>query len=162
VKFKDYATDSPNLDKLKSNGGKLLTWHGGSDPLILPYGSWEYWGRVFEQYGGPANTDGFFRAFFFPGVGHCGGGAAPQPPNMFNVLVDWVENGVAPDYLVGTQNLGGGAVRTRKVCKYPNETVYNGSGSTDAEANFHCVTHEQVPEDLAAYMISAPRYSQAP
>jgi feruloyl esterase len=162
VKFKDYATDSPNLDKLKDHGGKLLTWHGGSDPLILPFGSWEYWGGVFEQYGGPANTDGFFRAFFFPGVGHCGGGAAPQPPNMFNVLVNWVENGAAPDYLVGTQNLGGGAVRTRKVCKYPNEAVYNGTGSTDVEANFHCVTHEQVPADLAAYMVSAPRYSQAP
>lgn len=162
VKFKDYATDSPNLDKLRDHGGKLLTWHGGSDPLILPFGSWEYWGRVFDRYGGPANTDGFFRAFSFPGVGHCGGGAAPQPPNMFNVLVDWVENGVAPDYLVGIQNLGGGAVRTRKICKYPDEAVYNGIGSTDTEANFHCVTHEQVPEDLATYMVSAPRYRQAP
>jgi tannase/feruloyl esterase len=158
VKFKDYGTDSPNLDKLKNKGAKLLTWHGGSDPLILPYGSWEYWGRVLDQYGGPANTDSFFRAFFFPGVGHCGGGAAPQPPNMFDVLVNWVENGVAPDHLVGTQ----GAVRTRKICKYPNEAVYTGSGSTDDQANFQCVVNSQVPADLAAYMVSAPRYHQAP
>ncbi|HEX5957754.1 MAG TPA: tannase/feruloyl esterase family alpha/beta hydrolase [Hyphomicrobiaceae bacterium] len=158
VKFKDYATDSPNLDKLKNKGGKLITWHGGSDPLILPYGSWEYWGRVFDQYGGPAHTDGFFRAFFFPGVGHCGGGSAPQPPNMFDALVNWVENGVAPDYLVGTQ----GTLRTRKICKYPNEAVYNGTGSTDDEANFHCVVNSQVPADLSAYMVSAPRFKQAP
>ena len=158
VKFKDYATDSPNLDKLKNRGGKLITWHGGSDPLILPYGSWEYWGRVFDRYGGPANTDSFFRAFFFPGVGHCGGGAAPQPPNMFNALVNWVENGVAPDHLVAAQ----GVVRTRKICRYPNEATYSGTGSTDDEANFHCAVNSQVPADLSAYMVSAPRYKQAP
>jgi hypothetical protein len=160
VKVGHLAADNPVLDKLKNRGGKLLTWHGGADPLILPYGSWEYWGRVFNQYGGPANTDSFFRAFFFPGVGHCGGGAAPQPPSMFDVLVNWVENGVAPDYLVGSQGVG--VTRTRKICKYPNESVYSGSGSTDDQANFQCAVNTQVPADLAAYMVSAPRFNQAP
>jgi feruloyl esterase len=160
VKFKNFATDSTNLNKLRDRGGKLLTWHGGGDPLILPFGSWEYWGRVFKRYGGPANTDSFFRAFFFPGVGHCAGGAAPQPPNLFNVLVDWVENGNAPDFLIGTQTMG--ASRTRKICKYPNEAVYTGSGSTDDEANFMCVVNTQIPQDLEDYMKTARRYKQAP
>lgn len=77
---------------------------------------------------------------------------------MFDVMVNWVENGVAPDYLVGTQ----GAVRTRKICKYPNEAVYTGSGSTDDQANFKCVVNSTVPADLSAYTVSAPRYNQAP
>ena len=76
--------------------------------------------------------------------------------------MNWVENGVAPDHLVGTQNLGGGNTRTRKVCKYPNEAVYTGPGSTDDEANFQCVVNSKVPADLSAYMVSAPRYKQAP
>lgn len=162
VKVKLYAADNPVLDKVKNSGGKLLTWHGGADPLILPYGSWEYWSRVFNYYGAPANADSFFRAFFFPGVGHCGGGSAPQPPNMFEVLVNWVENGVAPDHLVATQNLGGGVTRTRKVCKYPNDAVYSGSGSTDDEANFHCVVNATEPADLAAFTLAAKRFNQAP
>lgn len=161
IKEARFAADNVNLDKLRSHGAKLLTWHGGSDQLILPYGSWEYWGRLFDRYGGPAGTDAFFRAFSFPGVQHCGGGAAPQPPDLFNVLVDWVENGVAPEYVIGTQSLGGGATRTRKVCKYPNEAAYNGAGSTNDQASFSCVVHEQVPADLKAYMQSAARFRQA-
>jgi feruloyl esterase len=161
VKIGHLAGDDPSLDKLRNGGGKLLTWHGGNDPLILPYGSWEYWGRVFDHHGGPANTQDFFRAFLFPGVGHCGGGAAPQPPNMFDVLVNWVENGVAPDHLIGTQNLAGGGVRTRKVCKYPDEAVYGGGSANDHES-FRCAVNERVPADLEAYMQSAPRFNQAP
>jgi hypothetical protein len=161
IKAARFGADNVNLDKLRARGGKLLTWHGGNDPLILPYGSWEYWGRLFEHHGGPAGTEEFFRAFFFPGVGHCGGGAAPQPPGLFDVLVNWVENGVAPDYLIGTQNLGGGVTRTRKICKYPDEAVYNGSGSTNDEVNFSCVVNAQVPADLQAYMQTAARFRQA-
>jgi hypothetical protein len=159
IKEARVGADNVNLDKLRSRGGKLLTWHGANDTLILPYGSWEYWGRLFDRYGGPAGTQDFFRAFSFPGVGHCGGGAAPQPPNLFEVLVSWVENGVAPDYLVGTQSLG--ASRTRKICKYPDQAVYDGSGSTDDHNSFSCVVNSQVPADLAAYMQSAARFRQA-
>jgi feruloyl esterase len=161
IKVARLGADNTNLDVLRSRGGRLLTWHGGNDPLILPFGSLEYWGRLFERYGGPQNTDDFFRAFFFPGVGHCGGGAAPQPPDLFDVLVNWVENGVAPDHLVGTQNLGGGATRTRKICKYPNEAQYVGTGSTNEQENFRCVVNESVPADLQAYMRTAPRFDQA-
>ena len=75
--------------------------------------------------------------------------------------MSWVENGVAPDYLTGTQNLGGGVTRTRKICKYPNEAVYGGTGSTNDHNNFQCVVNAQVPVDLEAYMKTAPRFRQA-
>ena len=100
---------------------------------------------MFSYYGGPANTDSFFRAFWFPGVAHVSGGAAPQPPAMFDIMVNWVENGVAPDYVVASQNLGGGVTRTRKICKYPNEGVYTGSGSSDDQANWVCQVNAQIP-----------------
>jgi len=30
-------------------------------------------------------------------IDHNRGGAGPQPQNLFGALLDWVENGVAPD-----------------------------------------------------------------
>ena len=64
----------------------------------------------------------FYRYFPYPGNGHCGGGTGPQINEgaLFSTLVNWVENGVAPDFVVGSQNLGGGVTRTRKICMYPN------------------------------------------
>ena len=79
--------------------------------------------------------------------GHCGGGTGPQINGdmLFSALVNWVENGVAPDFVVGSQNLGGGVTRTRKICMYPNVPVYNGSGSTDDQANFTCQVQNSDP-----------------
>lgn len=51
----------------------------------------------------------------------------------------WVENGVAPDYVIAQVN----STRTRKVCMYPNTPAYTGSGSTDDEASFVCQTNAQ-------------------
>jgi hypothetical protein len=67
-----------------------------------------------------------------------------------------VENGVAPDHIVASQNLGGGVSRTRKVCKYPDEATYSGSGSTDSQASFVCTPHDTEPADLAAFTSLAP------
>jgi hypothetical protein len=61
--------------------------------------------------------------------------------------VSWVEDGVEPDYIVATQPASlSNPVRTRKICMYPNVLVYNGSGSTDDEANFRC--EERKKDDL--------------
>jgi feruloyl esterase len=144
------ATDSVNLDVVKGRGGKIIHYHGLSDPLIVPFGSQNYVSRVFEHYG-VTGTQSFMRSFFYPGNGHCGGGAAPliNATDLFAALVNWVENGVAPDYVVARQSLGGGVTRSRKVCKYPDEATYNGTGSTDDQASFHCDVHATEPTDLA-------------
>ena len=62
----------------------------------------------------------------------------------FSTLVGWVEHGIEPDYVVASQ--ASLAARTRKICMYPNVPVYNGSGSTDDQANFHC--EERKKDDL--------------
>jgi len=98
------------------------------------------------------------RSFFYPGNGHCGMGTGPQinATTLFNALVDWVENGNSPDYIVASQNLSGGAVRTRKICKYPDEATYTGAGSTDDQANFTCVMQAAEPADLKAAVDLGP------
>jgi feruloyl esterase len=162
-KFRNLAaTDDPNLDKVRKRGGKIIHYHGIADPLIVPYGSYNYVSRVFDRYG-VGQTQSFMRSFFYPGVGHCAGGAAPQPNTtaLFNVLMDWVENGVAPAHIVASQNLGGGATRTRKVCKYPDEAVYTG-GDSNAESSFVCAVNAQEPADLKAESQTAKMYFEAP
>ena len=67
--------------------------------------------------------------------------------------MNWVENGVAPDYVVASQPA---LARTRKICMYPNVQVYNGSGSTDDQANFHCEVRNA--DDLSSTLTIGPKY----
>jgi feruloyl esterase len=145
------STDSTDLDKVRAKGAKIIHYHGTADPVVVPFGSYNYLGRMFDRYG-VAGTQSFMRSFFYPGVGHCGGGAAPQPDadKLFGSLRDWVEKGTAPDYVVAAQTLSPSVVRTRKVCKYPDVAVYKGTGSTDDEASFSCQVNAAVPPALAA------------
>lgn len=132
-----------HLDSFKHNGGKLLTFVGGNDQLIFPRGVINYYRVEASHHGrhGEADFDrlqNFYRLFRAPGVGHCGGGNGPQPQNLFGALVNWVENGVAPETILATTVTGGVVTRSRPLCPYPQTAIYNGSGSTDDAANFHC------------------------
>jgi feruloyl esterase len=117
---------------------------------------------VFDRYGVP-ETQSFMRSFFYPGNGHCGGGAPGTPlidgADLFNALVNWVENGAAPEHIVARD---AAKTRSRKVCMYPNEASYVGHSSTDDEANFQCVTQIEEPADLRAYSQTARQSHEAP
>jgi hypothetical protein len=128
------ATD-PNLDAFKARGGKLLLWHGWSDPALSALATTKYYEQV--QARDPAASD-YARLFMLPGVLHCAGG--PGPDNVdWNAVIDaWVEKGVGPDRIVASKLVGGKAVRTRPLCAYPLRAVYKGSGSIDEEQNFTC------------------------
>jgi hypothetical protein len=71
---------------------------------------------------------------------------------MFDALVDWVENGEAPEYIdanVATASWGGPPPppKLRRICKYPDQAVYNGNG-LDNYNNFTCVENAAEPADL--------------
>src|SRR5262245_2192214 len=133
-----------DFDVFRRNGGKLLTFVGANDQLIMPRGVIHYYRQIASRRGkgagaGPDFEDvqSFYRLFRAPGVAHCGGGAGPQPQNLFGALVNWVENGVAPDQILA-QTTVGGVVRTRPLCPYPQTAIYNGSGDPNLAASFHC------------------------
>jgi Tannase and feruloyl esterase len=135
-KFNDVIGTDDDLNKFRKAGGKMITYHGLSDQLIFSRGTYHYYNSVLQD--DYEETQKFYRFFPYPGNGHCfDGGAAPliNEEDLFSALVNWVENSVAPDYIVATQPA---AARTRKICMYPNVPVYNGSGSTDDQANFQC------------------------
>jgi feruloyl esterase len=148
--FSQYiGSDSPNLHTLKGSGGKMIVAYGNADATIPPNGHYNYMQRLFAQMGGVSETQEFYRYYVFPNAGHCGGSGL-STPLLLNALVNWVENGVAPDYLIAPINATlTQPARTRKVCMYPNTVVYN-VGDINDQANFSCQTNAQDDPALLA------------
>jgi pimeloyl-ACP methyl ester carboxylesterase len=137
--FRFFSVDNPDLSAFRNHGGKLIASFGNQDQVIPPRGLYNYVQRVFGEMGGVRETQEFYRYFVYPGYSHCGMDINQQ----FNILVDWVEHDVKPDYIVNQYLPPLFPSRTRKICMYPNTAVYNGSGSTDDATNFHCQTNRQ-------------------
>ncbi len=134
------GTDGDNLKPFSKSGGKVLIWHGWADQLIPPMGSIDYYERVVERNGGLKRVPDFARLFMAPGVAHCGGGAGPNTFDLLGALVNWVENGQAPDRIIASRVEGGAVVRTRPLCPFPSVATYAGHGSTDDANNFFCAS----------------------
>jgi feruloyl esterase len=128
----------PNLKPFVDRGGKLIQYHGWSDPQISPFHSTQYFARVLAALGGASNVDGSYRLFMAPGMGHCGGGDGPNTFDMVSALEAWVERGQAPDRIIASHSANGVVDRTRPLCPYPAVAVYRGTGSTDDNASFVC------------------------
>jgi feruloyl esterase len=131
------ATD-PNLKPFFAHGGKLIQYHGWSDPQISPGNSVAYHDSVLDTLGGDRKVRDSYRLFMVPGMGHCGGGEGTSSFDMPAALEQWVEAKKAPDRIVASRVRNGKVDRTRPLCPYPQIAVYKGTGSTDDEANFVC------------------------
>jgi feruloyl esterase len=84
-------------------------------------------------------------------MGHCSGGPATDQFDMLTPLVQWVEQGQAPDSLEakarGAGNPGGAnadlpagwaADRSRPLCAYPKVARYKGSGDIERASSYAC------------------------
>ncbi|KAM0326960.1 hypothetical protein ACHAQA_006081 [Verticillium albo-atrum] len=128
------GTDDPDLTGFRDAGSKMLSWHGWSDESIFANGTIDYRLRVEGEMGGADAVDGFFRLFMAPGVEHCDGGNGAMPSNGMMQLIDWVENGRAPDTLIAKGDKG----KTRNLCRFPRNMKYLGKGDIDSAESWGC------------------------
>ena len=97
TRFADCAADKADLSEFAKHG-KLIIDHGTDDPLIPVDGTLDYYRRV-RQTMGNDKTDEFFRLFIMPGDSHgnCRGkGGGMTASEGLKALINWVENGKAP------------------------------------------------------------------
>jgi feruloyl esterase len=129
---------NPNLKPFVESGGKLIMYHGWSDPGIPPMNSVQYYKNATGALGGESKATKSIRLFMIPGMNHCQGGDGTDKFDGVAALANWVENGKAPDQILASHQTAGKVDRTRPLCAYPQTAVYKGSGTTDEAANFIC------------------------
>jgi feruloyl esterase len=129
------ATDT-DLSRFKQRGGKLLMYFGWADQALNAQMGVDYYESVLARMG--AATTDFFRLFMVPGMFHCAGGVGCSAFDKLTPLIEWVEQGRAPDRIIASRMVGGKPNRTRPLCPYPQSAKYKGAGSIDDADNFLC------------------------
>ena len=124
---------NPNLDGLKARKGKLILWHGWADPALPAQATADYYRQVLAH---DPNAGEYCRLFMVPGCLHCGGGPGATDVDWLSVIVDWVEQGKAPDRLVASKSEKGKTIMTRPLYPYPRTAVYKGSGDANSADSF--------------------------
>jgi feruloyl esterase len=126
-----------NLSTFSKRGGKLLFFHGVSDPWFSALDTIDYYERMSKANGGPEQVTNWSRLYLSPGMGHCGGGSAALDSfDLLSALVDWVEKSAAPASVTATGRALPG--RSRPLCAYPQHAHYKGQGDPQDASNFEC------------------------
>jgi feruloyl esterase len=137
------ADDPFKLANFLNKGGKVILYHGGSDSLGSPFNSSWYYEYLASLHGGYAPLQDSVRLFMAPGMGHCGGGVAPNSFDTLQALHNWVTKGVAPEGIIATAPATGpNPGRTMPLCKFPEEASYSGSGNVNLAVNWSCKAND--------------------
>ena len=130
-------TSNPDVGAFAKRG-KTILWHGIADDII-PVGGTVHYVESIRRTLGERQTDNFLRLYLAPGVGHCRWGDGPQPVELLEPLMEWVEHNRAPTALRSENwDQAGTVTRTRPLCPYPDRARYRGRGSLAAAASFRC------------------------
>ena len=138
-----------NMGALRARGAKMVLYHGVSDAIFSAEDTRQWMERLNQENTNPGAD--FARYFPVPGMNHCSAGLATDQFDLLTPLVQWVEQGIAPQAVVasarGAGNAGGvnpelpakwSPQRTRPLCAYPSVATYKGSGSIEDAKNFIC------------------------
>jgi feruloyl esterase len=122
-----------NLGTFVGHGGKILFYHGVSDPWFSAWDTLDYWQRAAKANPGWGAASRFYMV---PGMGHCGGGANTFDSfDLLGAVVNWVEKGEAPGAVTAQRRAPLPAARP--MCPWPAYPNYVG-GNADAPGSFQC------------------------
>ena len=144
-----------SLSAFQERGGKVVMFHGGQDNQITSFNSPRFYDHLAEGMSYTSEQmDGFIRFFRISGMFHCNsgpgawvvgqqGGSAAQgafdrESNVLAAVVDWVEQGIAPDTMTGTKFVNDSATLgvsfQRRHCRWPLRNTYVGGDSKDPQS----------------------------
>lgn len=134
---------APRLASLARHGGRLLVYHGVADPVFSALDTLAWADRLQATLGLPA-ADEVARVFAVPGMNHCAGGPATDRFDALGALMDWVEQGRAPERIEARVHpanperpAGWSTQRSRPLCPWPRVARYAG-GDVESADSFRC------------------------
>lgn len=136
--------DNPRLAGFAGTRRKMILFHGQADPVFSINDTIRWYEKLDANAGGSAAS--FTRLFAMPGITHCGSGMGLERFDGLSALVDWVENGTAPDRVKATASpanrelpLDWNGARSRPLCPWPRYARYV-SGDVESEGSFECAS----------------------
>lgn len=133
--YKLTDVDTPDFDRFRAHGGKILMMHGSVDMAIPPANSIALFGRLNERYGHKLSE--FLKFYIAYGFGHVEGAFQLEWDSLAE-LDRWVETGKQPDAQTIRDRSGPKAGRTMPLCEYPAWPRYSGQGDPAAASSFSC------------------------
>jgi feruloyl esterase len=160
VSAMEFMSATTRITPFIRRGGKMILYHGVSDPVFSINDTIQWVDTVARENGGMSKLQNSIRLFPVPGMNHCSGGPATSQFDALTAVVNWVEKGEAPDRIIATAPApsvppaAGNAARaapaadltaslipvgrTRPLCPYPQYALYKGTGSIEDAASFVC------------------------
>ncbi len=128
--------DATDLSPFTKRGGKIIIFHGVSDPVFSINDTLRWLAQVDARERGQSGR--FVQFYAVPGMNHGRGGPATDHFDIFSQLVAWREKGVAPGKVVATAgNDTPWPGRTRLLCPYPQQPRRTGE-NIETATSFHC------------------------
>ncbi|KAF7596966.1 hypothetical protein BBP40_011332 [Aspergillus hancockii] len=133
-------TTWPDLTPFQLAGGKVLHYHGESDPSI-PAGSSVHYHESVRKIMYPDTSfnessealNGWNRLFLIPGAAHCSPSTnqpnGPFPQTTLETLIAWVENGTVPETLSATVLSGPREGEQQQICAWPLRPLWKDNGT---------------------------------
>lgn len=161
TKYQDsLQINNPDLTDIQQGGGKIIHFHGESDPSVPTASSVHYRESVRQiMYPNMSLNESsealneFYRLYLVPGAAHCATNSeqpnGPFPQTNFATMIDWVENGVEPVLLNATVLSGDLEGETGKLCSWPLRPLWSNNGTT-----MNCV-FDQASYDTWVYNFDA-------
>ena len=138
------GSTNPDMRAFFERGGKLLLYHGWSDPQVTPFNTVNFFNKVVDRHGSGA-VGKSVQLYMVPGMNHCAGGPGTDTFDKMGTMERWVQTGVSADRIVASHLTAGVVDRTRPLCPFGQVARWSGTGSTDEAANFACVVEAPAP-----------------
>lgn len=117
--------ENPDLSAFAKRGGKLIMTPGSADSVVPYHASIDYYERLIAACGGLEKTRSFARLFIIPGLGHGSGPGINTLPGTLQMVMNWRENGVAPDVILGKRVVDNKTVLEMPIYPYPTKAQWS-------------------------------------